>query len=52
MAEQVWMEPPPGWFTLGTHADQDDVRLEFSTYVVDADGLPLWERPIDSGVVS
>lgn len=35
---------PEGWFTLGHHADQPTVVLEFSSEVGE-DGLPLWERP-------
>lgn len=40
----VWVEPPEGWFTFGTHVDQP-VKLEFSEDTSE-DGLPLWERPI------
>lgn len=37
--------PAPGWFTLGTHADQPGVQLEFWGQ---DDDLPVWERPVDA----
>jgi hypothetical protein len=36
---------PEGWFTFGTHADQPNIKLEFSVQE-NEDGLPLWERPL------
>lgn len=38
-------EPPEGWFYFGTHIDQD-VKLEFSKAIDEADGIPLYERPV------
>lgn len=40
-----FVEPPPGWFTFGTHLDFPDVPLQFSKETGE-DGLPLWERPV------
>lgn len=40
----TWHEPPQGWYTFGTHV-QDDVLIEFSAEVGE-DLLPLWERPL------
>jgi len=40
--QRTLASPPPGWFTLGTHAGQD-TPLEF--WGQGDDGLPLWERP-------
>lgn len=37
------IDPPPGWFTFGTHVEHDG-PLEFSEAVGD-DLMPLWERP-------
>ena len=37
------LEPPRGWFVLGSHIDQPDVCLEFWG---DEGGVPLWERPV------
>lgn len=37
--------PPEGWFTLGHHRNQPDVRLEF--WGTDEAGVPLWERPVN-----
>lgn len=43
----TWREPPPGWYTFGTHANHDPVPpLEFSAEVDEEDLLPLWERPV------
>lgn len=41
----TWREPPPGWYTFGTHI-WVDVPLEFSAEVDEEDLLPLWERPV------
>jgi hypothetical protein len=35
------LNPPPGWFVFGTHADQPGLRLEFWG---NQDGFPVWER--------
>lgn len=46
--ENGWFRPAPiGWHQFGTHVDQD-VRLEFSEETDEA-GMPLWERPVESG---
>lgn len=34
-----------GWYPLGTHVDDPDVELEFSSSDTE-DGLPDWERPV------
>ena len=36
--------PAPGWYTLGSFAAHEDVRLQF--WGVDESGTPLWERPV------
>lgn len=45
--------PPPGWFTFGTHSDTDGPDLEFSSEL-DETGLPLWERetPLDLSTIT
>jgi hypothetical protein len=40
-----YREPPPGWYSFGTHVDDHSVVLEFSEDVGE-DGLPFWERPV------
>lgn len=44
-AETIYSEPPEGWFNFGTHVDQK-IPLEFSKAIDEADGLPLYERPL------
>lgn len=41
----ISVHPPPGWFTFGTHIEED-VKLEFYGAQYTEDGLPLWERPV------
>lgn len=42
----MYVEPPPGWFTFGTHVNEPGVELEFSVEL-DDEFFPLWERPIN-----
>lgn len=40
----TYVEPPPGWYTFGTHVDSPGTDLDFSAELGE-DLLPLWERP-------
>jgi hypothetical protein len=42
------VDPPEGWFHVGTHANDITINVDFSD-ALDEDGLPLWERPTERG---